>query len=676
MNSKIYQGFIEHYRYVPKFHGFRYPIYMYGLFLDELDTLNRRIPLFGYNRLRLSAIHDTDYLSADDGTIREKIAAVLEQQGFDPSSFRIFLVTAARFLNYVFNPVSFYFCLSPENELTCTVVEVNNTYGEKHLYVLDTPRPTADGLATRFSAEKAFHVSPFNDLEGSYEFLFADIRHQLDARITLLRKGEKVLDARLWGKPLDLTVWNHLKTIAKHPITPHLSIPRIYREAFKLYFRKRVAFNRKPAPISKMTIRSAPPTTLERICRHLTISLLNRISKGSLTVRLPDGRRRVFGEPASATTATMEVQGNAFFTRIALNGEIGLGESYMSSEWDSPDLVGLFALFADNRDQLSDGQSITSSISSIIERTRHRNAANTVVGSRRNIARHYDLGNEFYELFLGDTMMYSCAVFGSPGESLDDAQRRKLDMVIEKAGITADLHVLEIGCGWGGFAVAAARSTGCRVTGITVSPAQYRYATDRIVAEGLSDRVTILLRDYRHMEGRFDRIVSIEMLEAVGHENFGAFFRRIDDLLRPEGIAVIQSITIPDRRYATYRKKRDWIQKHIFPGGHLPSIAALTDAMRKHSGLVLEHLEDIGVHYAQTLNNWRERFTNNIGAVKALGFDSTFIRKWIYYFCMCEAGFARRILGDMQMVLARPEKPNSRTPQTPEQPNVFESMKL
>jgi cyclopropane-fatty-acyl-phospholipid synthase len=289
---------------------------------------------------------------------------------------------------------------------------------------------------------------------------------------------------------------------------------------------------------------------------------------------------------------------------------------------------------------------------------RHVARDNSHFGSRRNIREHYDLSNDFFGLFLDEAMNYSCGIYRTDEDTLEQAQRNKLQAVIRKARIGAGDHVLEIGCGWGAFALEAARETGCRVTGITISKEQYELARQRVAQAGLQDRVTILLRDYRHVDGVFDRIVSIEMLEAVGHRYFGDFFRCCEKLLTADGIAVLQTITVPDHRYDEYRKGSDWIQKHIFPGGHLPSLGALCDAMARNSHLVVEHLENIGIHYARTLREWRHRFEKNLDGVAQLGFDRTFQRKWLYYLSFCEAAFETRSLGNLQMVLSRPHNAN------------------
>jgi cyclopropane-fatty-acyl-phospholipid synthase len=276
------------------------------------------------------------------------------------------------------------------------------------------------------------------------------------------------------------------------------------------------------------------------------------------------------------------------------------------------------------------------------------------MGARRNIQSHYDLSNELFSLFLDESMSYSSGVYLAETDTLEEAQRRKLQMIVDKGRIEASDEVLEIGCGWGGFALYAAQQTGCRVTGVTISDAQRRLAQERVEKADLQNSIRILLQDYREITGRFDKIVSIEMLEAVGEKKFGTFFRQCDRLLKPGGLLVLQVITIPDQGYKAYRKETDWIQKYIFPGGFLPSITVLLNAATRHSTLIMETLEDIGLHYARTLRDWRERFAQNRDQLQPLGFDPSFERKWKYYLSICEAGFYEHAVSDVQVVFRKP----------------------
>ncbi len=407
-----------------------------------------------------------------------------------------------------------------------------------------------------------------------------------------------------------------------------------------------------PAP--REVARDATPTIFERTCKHLIINLFDKIQTGGLTLDLPDGKTRHFGDLNAALQARMVIRDNRFFKETVAGGAVGLGEAYMKGLWDTDDIPELFKLFIANRAVMANGYPAMAWLGRQKNRILHALRANTIFGSRRNIGDHYDLSNAFFQTFLDPTMLYSCGVYEGENDTCRDAQICKLQRIIGKARLEPTDHVLEIGCGWGGFALEAVRTTGCRVTGITVSEQQYRLATERVRDAGLQEKINILFTDYRQVKGLFDKIVSIEMLEAVGHKYLGTFFEACDRLLKPAGKLVIQVITIPDQSYEAYRRETDWIQKHIFPGGHLPSVTALSQAVTRHTSLLMEQLEDIGTHYARTLRDWRIAFTNNLDKIKSLGFDEVFQRKWIYYLATCEAGFAQRALGDIQVVFRKP----------------------
>jgi cyclopropane-fatty-acyl-phospholipid synthase len=649
----LYKGFVEHERFHPVRHRLRYKVYVYAIDLDDLPAMDRHLPLFGYNRMRPVSLFDRDYLGTEPGTIRDKLLRQMTPHVENRRVVRIVMVTSPRYFNYVFNPVSFYYCFDDSDTLVGALVEVNNTYGEKHVYVLPAEPTATTAFPARFESAKQFHVSPFNTMGGIYRFHLGDIRHELDVRIALHRKGRQIMRARLWGEPIPLTPWRHLGTVVTNPAIPHLTLPRIYWEAFKLRFHRRLAFHGKPVPLSPMTIRRVAATPLQRRCRAFVENALGNTRHGRLNVSFPDGQHRLYTGPQKGPQAVLEAKDARFFARVVLGGEIGFGEAFVHSEWDSPDPVDVIRFFIRNRKTFDDARYQANWPARALARIVEVGRRNTIWGSRRNIHRHYDLSNDFFRLFLDRSMAYSSAIYGSPDEDLETAQQRKYDVILRKARLQADDHLLEIGCGWGGFAIAAARQTGCRVTGITVSREQYALARARAAAAGLTDRVRILLSDYRHLHGRFDKIVSIEMLEAVGLAYYPIFFRRIDDLLRPQGIAVLQTITIPDQHFQRYRRESDWIRKHIFPGGLLPSLTVLTAQMTRHSRLMVEHLENIGDHYALTLEAWRRRFDAKREAVAALGFDRVFRRKWRYYLASCEAAFRERVIGDLQLVLTR-----------------------
>ena len=394
-------------------------------------------------------------------------------------------------------------------------------------------------------------------------------------------------------------------------------------------------------------------TVPQKLAARVLLRYLARIERGQLVIRFPDGSEHAFGAGDGSDVARIDVCDGRFFTHSLLSGDIGFGEAYTEGWWNSPDLTAVLSLFGRNLDTADDRSILLSKIGRNLHRRLHRGRTNTRSNSRRNIHDHYDLSNEFFSLFLDESMTYSCALFDPPDESLAHAQRRKLQAMCQAAEIAAHHHVLEIGSGWGSFAIEAVRSTGCRVTSITLSEEQLRLARQRAEEAGVADRIDFRLCDYRDVKGHFDRVVSIEMLEAVGHEFLGEYFRVIDRKLKPGGRAAIQVITIPHQRYAAYRDGCDWVQKHIFPGGHLPSVEVLSEAIAPISSLRIESVTEIGPHYAQTLRLWREAFVKRLDNVRALGFDETFCRKWIYYLCYCEAGFSTGAIDTIHMALQK-----------------------
>lgn len=394
-------------------------------------------------------------------------------------------------------------------------------------------------------------------------------------------------------------------------------------------------------------------TSFEQKCLNLLDKHLKNITWGHLVIQLPDGTENHYGD--ASPEKRIIVNRYRFFSRLVLGGNIGLGETWTDHDWDSPDLTGVLELFIHNIAALKKSGLSAAIAKRVVNAVGHAKNKNTKEGSRRNIHAHYDLGNDFYSLFLDhETMMYSSAVFQSSEESLADAQHNKIHRLIELADIRQEHHVLEIGCGWGGFAIETARKTGCRVTGITISEEQFIYAKDKVAEEGLEGRIEIVMIDYRDLQGQFDRIVSIEMLEAVGHAYYGTYFETCDRLLKPDGKVVLQVITIPDQRYDAYRSNPDWIQKHIFPGGMLPSLTELSKAMSRHSTFTVEHLSNIGVDYAETLRRWRTAFEEKTEELLQLGYDETFQRKWLFYLCYCEAGFQTRFTNNLHLLLTRP----------------------
>ena len=377
---------------------------------------------------------------------------------------------------------------------------------------------------------------------------------------------------------------------------------------------------------------------------------------GRLDLALPSGERVRIGS-AGPADACARIHDDRVFLRLVLRGELGAGESFAAGEWSSDDLVGVLRL-ALRATQARGVESPITRLTQLPALARHRRAANTPHGSRRNIHAHYDLGNAFYQVFLDpETLSYSCAMFSDPGttgsspaRSLAEAQRAKLDRLCDLLALSPSDHLLEIGCGWGGMAIHAATTRGCRVTAITISRQQHDLAAARVAAAGLAGRVDVQYRDYRELDGRFDKIVSIEMIEAVGYEFLPQYFAIASRLLPPGGRLAVQSITMPDARFEAYRRRVDWMQTYIFPGSLIPSLGAIARAAAP-ARFRIERCDDIGPDYATTLQRWRERFIARLPAVTALGFDEPFIRTWMMYLAFSEAAFAERTLGDHQLLL-------------------------
>jgi cyclopropane-fatty-acyl-phospholipid synthase len=392
---------------------------------------------------------------------------------------------------------------------------------------------------------------------------------------------------------------------------------------------------------------------------RLVVDALGEMTAGCLHLDLPSGETRVIGTPGADVCALIRVRDGAFFRKCVLFGDVGFGESYVDGDWETDSIERVIAwavLNVENSPTMSGSKARHFALNLLkwYNRALHLLRPNSVQTSRRNIAEHYDLGNDFYRLWLDETMTYSSACFTGQGQTLESAQVAKYDALCRKLQLQPGDHVLEIGSGWGGFASHAVRTYGCRVTTVTISEAQLVYARERFVREGIADRAEVRLADYRTLTGQYDKIVSIEMMEAVGERYLETYFARIHDLLKPGGLVALQYITVPDSRHEKLTRGVDWIQKHIFPGSLLLSVGRVNQALNRTGDLFLHDLEDIGASYAMTLHAWCERFNSRIVDVRALGFDARFVRKWNYYLQYCEAAFASRNISVVQAVYTRP----------------------
>jgi len=408
-------------------------------------------------------------------------------------------------------------------------------------------------------------------------------------------------------------------------------------------------------PREGRAIEGTKQSVVDACARKTAFALFERLERG--TILVVDGDERfAFGGPGDAPCATVTVRDPATYRAILSGGSVGAGEAYVKGQWTCDDLPTLARIFARNLEIL---ETMDTGVMRLLRHVRELFIAatrrNTRSGSRRNIARHYDLSNDLFSLFLDDSMMYSSAIFERDDATLGEAQMAKLERICQRLELKPGDRLLEIGTGWGALAIHAARACGCHVTTTTVSEEQHRLASKRAREAGLEDKVEVLLRDYRDLEGQYDKLVSIEMIEAVGHEYLGDYFRACSERLVPSGMMLLQAITIADQHYEQHRRSVDFIKEHIFPGSCIPSVTSMVTATTRATDLRLSHLEDLTPHYARTLRYWRERFLGRRKQVRRLGFDEEFVRMWEYYLAYCEGGFEERYLGCVHMLFTKPE---------------------
>ena len=365
-----------------------------------------------------------------------------------------------------------------------------------------------------------------------------------------------------------------------------------------------------------------------------------------------------YGKPGNLS-AKINILDSVFYKNIILGGTIGASESFIRGEWSSPNLTNVIRVFARNTEAQDKLENLFTLLSQPFLKVMHKLNENSVRGSKKNISRHYDLSNDFFSLFLDKNMMYSSAIYKSRKTSLEDASTNKLDVICKKLNLKKTDHVIEIGTGWGGFAIYAAKNYGCKVTTATISIEQYKFAKQKIKEAGLGKKIKVLLKDYRLLKGQYDKLVSIEMIEAVGYQFYDEYFKIIGQLLKNDGEALIQAITIKDQRYSKAIQSVDFIQKYIFPGSCIPSITAIQNSLTSSTDLVINDIRDIGHHYARTLADWRKRFLKNKQEIRKLGFDDKFLRMWLFYFAYCEGGFEEKVISDIHLHITKPGYRNS-----------------
>lgn len=392
----------------------------------------------------------------------------------------------------------------------------------------------------------------------------------------------------------------------------------------------------------------------DRLCRKFTLNFLSQLRHGSITL-IEAGEAQQFGDADAELNTTITVTDPAFYQKLVLAGSVGGGEAYIHGFWRCDNLTALVQIFARNLDVLDKMDSTWARLSRPMLKLLNFRNRNTISQSRRNIAAHYDLGNAMYQLFLDPSMMYSSAVYPAADSTLEQAQQHKLQQICERLQLKASDHLLEIGTGWGSMAIYAAQHYGCKVTTTTISQQQYDYTKARVAELGLQDKITLLFEDYRLLTGTYDKLVSIEMIEAVGDDFLDNYFEKCSSLLKPDGIMVLQAITMVDHRYQQYVREVDFIKRYIFPGGCLPSISRMASAVANKTDLVIRQVQDIGFDYARTLKDWCDNFMAQRDAVHQLGYDDNFIRLWHFYLCYCEGGFRERATSAVHLVLSKPQ---------------------
>lgn len=392
--------------------------------------------------------------------------------------------------------------------------------------------------------------------------------------------------------------------------------------------------------------------------KKLLLRQFKSMHRGRLLIKEKGGEQtygNLLSLEAGFASAQIEVHNEAVYQRMLINGVLGAAEGYMEGDWTTPDLLSVIRFFVSNLNELQEINRKRSWLNRAALASLSWINRNTMQRSKKNICAHYDLGNDFFSLFLDPTLLYSSAIFSEEGMTLEQASVAKLDRLCRKLELKPQDHLLEIGTGWGGMAVYAAETYGCSVTTTTISEEQYNYATQLVKDKGLQDRVTVLKKDYRALEGTYDKLVSVEMIEAVGHQYYQQYFSHCSKLLKPNGLMAIQAITIPDQRYKLAQKSVDFIKRYVFPGGCLPSLSVIANHVRQDTDMVVSDVFDITQDYAKTLSVWRESFFSKIEDVRALGFDQRFINMWEYYLCYCEGGFRERVIGTHQIVMAKPD---------------------
>lgn len=638
--SALYQGTVRHRRFAEHRRDFEHGVAMAYIDLDELPTL------LGGQLVRngpgLVRFRRSDYFGEGDlaTAVRERVEAETGIRVDGP----VRVLTHLRTFGHCFNPVSFYYCFDRDERVQALLAEVTNTpWGERHAYVLT--RGDREGRVLAGESDKQLHVSPFFGMDQRYAWRVAEPAETLSVHIENNEAGSKAFDATLSLERTELTPGAMRKALRRYPAATLRVQALIYAHAVAI---RAAGVRTRPHPETKgMSSVRKPLTTA---ARNLIFEAFARTRNGSLVVTEGD-QTVTFG--GGDPSGFFEVR-DARAWPLLLKGSRGLAEGYAAGYWDSPDLASLIEVAALNTRQIDRFRQRLRPVLAPIQIAAGTWRENSRHASRKQISAHYDLGNGLYELMLDPTMTYSAGWFAREGMSLHEAAVAKLDLVCERLDLQPGHHLLEIGSGWGGLAIHAARTRGCRVTTATISQEQFDLATQRVREAGLEDRVTVLLQDYRDLRGRYDKLVSIEMIEAVGWRNFPVFFRRCSELLKDDGAMLLQAITVDDRAYEVEKASPSFIRTYIFPNGCLPSMEVIARHVAGETDMRMVGLHDLTDSYVKTLQHWRANFDAHTERLHELGYDERFRRLWRLYLAYVEAGFATRRIGDVQVLLAKP----------------------
>ncbi|MGB7448727.1 MAG: DUF1365 family protein [Ornithinimicrobium sp.] len=663
-------GIVTHRRWGPVDHRLRHRVYQW---LVDLDHLPRMAPPLG----SLAGFAARDHLGHPERSIKDNVLCFARSHGVAlPARCRVVMLANARMFGYVFDPLSVFWCLDAEtSSVLCVVAEVHNTYAERHAYLLN---PDHHGSA---EADKAFYVSPFYDLSGRYRLHFSLAPEQVAVTVSLHRSGDTSakpdFTATFGGTPQPVTYRNVLTHAIRHPfmsgqVSLWIRVHGIYLWARGLSVQTRpvhqaprgIVMTQLPSHVERRTdegdsgpqsiVLPAPGAPV----RAALAARLFRYAAGIAGVRVLWPGGQLTGRCDEASPVIEVVRPQQFFARLGRDFNIGFGEAYMAGDWrpaDGHDLADVLTPFAARLTRLVPEP--LQRFRALADLRAPRERANTPDGAKSNVAAHYDLSNELFQRFLDPSMTYSSALFATEDPAftgdLEQAQHRKLDAILDVARVSEGSRVLEIGSGWGSLALRAARR-GAHVTSITLSQEQLALAQRSVEDAGYADSVDLRLADYREVQGQFDAVVSVEMVEAVGVEYWPTYFQTIDRLLAPGGVAAIQAITMGHEQMLRTRRSPSWIVKYIFPGGILPSLRGIEEVLHDHTQLRITHDLSFGQHYAETLKRWRQEFCANWEDIVPHGFDAQFRTMWEFYLGYCEAGFRADYIGVHQLQLTRP----------------------